>query len=106
MKPVLQLKPLFKKEIKMPDPMPVAQQVADILRQALNPTFLDVIDESHHHEGHAGARPGGQTHFRVRIASPAFSTMSRVARERAVHAPLAGLMRTQIHALAIETRDA
>lgn len=66
------------------------------------PAFLDVIDESQQHFGHAGWREGGETHFRVRIATRHFDGMSRVAQHRAVNEVLADLMDNPIHALAIE----
>lgn len=66
------------------------------------PAFLDVIDESQQHFGHAGWREGGETHFRVRIATRHFDGMSRVAQHRAVNEVLAELMDNPVHALAIE----
>lgn len=66
------------------------------------PDYLDVIDESNKHFGHAGWREGGETHFRVRIATRHFDGMSRVAQHRAVHEVLSDLMDNPIHALAIE----
>ena len=72
------------------------------LSNRLAPVFLDVLDESNKHFGHAGWREGGETHFRVRIATRHFDGMSRVAQHRAVHEVLAGLMDNPIHALAIE----
>ena len=59
------------------------------LREAFLPESLDVTDESHLHEGHAGHRPGGETHFRVYIVSPAFEGKSRVERHRMINAALA-----------------
>lgn len=86
-------------------PMP---STADIIHQRLTerlaPTQLEVIDDSAKHAGHAGARPGGQTHYTVRIASAAFSGLNRVARHRAVYAALDGLFEQGLHALAIEAR--
>jgi BolA family transcriptional regulator, general stress-responsive regulator len=82
--------------------LPLAELIAARLRASLQPTRLEVVDESHLHAGHAGARPGGETHFRVRIASPLFARLSRINRERSVHAPLADLLPLRIHALAIE----
>ena len=70
------------------------------LQQALVPLELEVIDESHRHAGHAGARDG-RGHFRVRIVSAAFAGMAPLARHRAVYAALGELMQTEIHALAI-----
>ena len=61
------------------------QQVAE----AFTPESLEVIDESHLHEGHAGHRPGGETHFRVYIVSQAFKGKSRVERHRMINAALA-----------------
>jgi len=70
------------------------------LQQALVPLELEVVDESHRHAGHAGARDG-RGHFRVRIVSAAFAGMAPLARHRAVYAALGELMQTDIHALAI-----
>jgi BolA protein len=70
------------------------------LRQALQPTALEVQDDSHLHAGHAGAREG--RHFSVRIASAQFAGRNRVARHRLVYDALRLLMPAGIHALAIE----
>jgi BolA family transcriptional regulator, general stress-responsive regulator len=67
------------------------------------PTELVITDDSARHEGHAGHRPGGETHFSVKIVSPAFAGLSRVERQRRVYAALADEMKTQIHALALTT---
>jgi BolA protein len=66
------------------------------------PVFLDVIDESTRHHGHAGWREGGETHFRVRIATRHFDGMSRVAQHRAVMDVLEAELKDRVHALAIE----
>ncbi|MFL9828102.1 BolA family protein [Rhodoplanes sp. SY1] len=80
--------------------------VRDIMTEKLSAAFapsrLEVIDESHRHEGHAGARPGGQTHFRVRIVSEAFRGKSRLDRHRAINQALAAEIEGGVHALAIE----
>jgi BolA protein len=80
-------------------------QTADIitrkLTEAFAPQSLEVVDESHHHEGHAGHRPGGQTHFRVYIVSDAFKGKTRVDRHRMINAALAGELAGGVHALAI-----
>lgn len=68
---------------------------------ALNPTRIEVIDESEAHRGHGGYREGGQTHFRIRMASPAFAEQSRLARHRLVHRTLGDIV-PRIHALALE----
>lgn len=68
---------------------------------ALAPTYLEVIDESHLHRGHAGARDG-RGHFRVRLAAQALKGLSRVAVHRLIYQAVGDLMTTDIHALAIE----
>jgi BolA protein len=75
--------------------------ITDKLTRAFAPQSLDVLDESHHHEGHAGHRPGGQTHFRVYIVSEAFRGKSRVERHRMVNETLSGELKGRVHALAI-----
>jgi BolA protein len=71
------------------------------LRRAFAPLELDILDESARHAGHAGARPEGESHFRVRIVSDCFEGLSRVERQRRVHAALAHELATQIHALSL-----
>ena len=63
------------------------------LREAFVPESLDVTDELHLHEGHAGHRPGGETHFRVYIVSPAFEGKSRIERHRMVNTALEAELR-------------
>jgi BolA family transcriptional regulator, general stress-responsive regulator len=73
------------------------------LQERLNPSFLDVIDESAAHAGHLGANDSGQgTHFRVRIASPLFVGKARIAKHRLVYDALQEFMDLGLHALAIE----
>lgn len=80
-----------------------AQALAERLRQALAPTLLEVEDESALHDGHAGANGTGfGTHFRVRIASPAFAGRSRVAQHRLVYDAASDFLARGLHALAIE----
>src|ERR1700744_6527234 len=67
-----------------------ADRIHAALTRAFSPELLQVADDSAHHAGHAGAQPGGQTHYSVLLVSPAFRDVSRVARSRAVHAALAG----------------
>ncbi len=74
------------------------------LLSAFAPTELEVIDESHLHEGHPGARDG-RGHFRVNIVSSSFSGRTRLERHRMVFAALGGLMDTDIHALSITASD-
>ena len=80
------------------------ETIHDKLLVALHPTQLQVIDESAAHAGHAGARPGGETHFRVVVEAPAFAGLGRIARQRLIHAALAAELAAGVHALAISTR--
>jgi BolA family transcriptional regulator, general stress-responsive regulator len=75
--------------------------ITEKLTAAFAPERLDVVDESHRHAGHAGARAGGETHYSVYIVSQAFQGKSRVERHRMVNATLAGELAGGVHALAI-----
>lgn len=75
----------------------------ELLATELAPAQLDIIDESHKHAGHAGARDG-RGHFRVHIVAAAFAGLSPVKRHQRVYAALGAMMQTDIHALALETR--
>jgi BolA protein len=79
-----------------------AAQIDAALRAALQPAALEVIDDSHRHAGHAGAREG--RHYTVRLTCEAFAGRSRVARHRLVYDALASLIPQGIHALAIDAR--
>lgn len=82
----------------------LADRMAGRLRARLQPTRLEVIDESYQHAGHAGANGTGfGSHFRVRIASPLFEGKSRVARHRLVYDALQEFIDQGVHAIAIET---
>jgi BolA family transcriptional regulator, general stress-responsive regulator len=81
--------------------MLVKQVITDKLTKAFTPQRLDVADESHRHEGHAGHRPGGETHFRVHIVSEAFRGKSRIERHRMVNGTLSVELNSGVHALAI-----
>lgn len=81
-----------------------AQRIAETLTAQFAPVALHVTDESHRHAGHAGAQPGGETHFSVALVSSAFSGLSRVARSRAVHDALAAEFQSGLHALALNLR--
>ena len=83
--------------------MSTSDVIAQKLTAAFAPVELSVEDESAKHEGHAGSRPGGETHFRVRIVASAFGSLSRVERHRRVNAVLQSELGGQIHALALTT---
>ena len=84
--------------------LPTAALLEGALREALQPTSLEVIDESAAHAGHSGANVQGYgTHFRVRIASPLFDGKSRLARHRLVYDSLQAFIAQGLHAIAIET---
>lgn len=78
--------------------------ISNKLQEAFTPESLQVVDESHLHEGHAGHRPGGETHFRVYIVSDAFKGKSRVDRHRMINAALAAELAERVHALAIQAK--
>jgi BolA protein len=83
--------------------MQLAKTLKRVLTQSLSPERLAIVDDSHRHIGHAGARPEGETHFTVEIVSNAFAGKSRVERQRLVYAALADLLRERVHALALKT---
>jgi len=81
--------------------MPTEQVITEKLTKAFAPESLRVVDESHQHAGHAGARPGGETHYRVYIVSEAFRGKSRLDRHRMINATLSAELAGGVHALAI-----
>lgn len=82
--------------------MSVRDTIASKLSGRFDPLFLEVIDESEGHRGHAGWHEGGETHFRVRIATRQFAGKPRVAQHRAVMETLDAELKAGVHALAIE----
>lgn len=78
-----------------------AERMAAALKAAFENAEIDIQDDSAKHAGHAGAAPGGQTHFRVRIIAAAFEGLSRVERHRRVNAALKGEFDAGLHALAL-----
>jgi len=76
------------------------ERIRALIQQALTPTVLDLIDESHLHAGHAGAASGG-SHYRLTIVAPAFAGLSLVRRHRLVYDSVHLMMQHEIHALAI-----
>jgi BolA protein len=77
------------------------ERIVARLRAALDPVLLDVVDESDRHAGHAGARAGGGTHYRVRVVSAKFERRSRVERHRLVYELLTAEFADGLHALAL-----
>ena len=75
--------------------------ITEKLNSAFAPTRLEVVDESHHHVGHAGHRPGGETHFRIYIVANAFKGKGRLERHRMVNQILSNELAGGVHALAI-----
>lgn len=84
--------------------MRVAEIIEQKLRDALNITSIEVIDESHKHAGHAGAPDGGQSHFQLAIVSSDFTGKNRVARQREIYKILKDEMAGPVHALSIDAR--
>ena len=79
---------------------PRTARIRVALTEALAPTRLELIDDSHQHAGHSGARQGG--HYTLRIAAPGFAGKRPVECHRMIYAALGALMQTDVHALAIE----
>lgn len=84
--------------------MTAVDRITRTLTEAFRPTALEVVDESHLHKGHAGHRPEGETHFRVRITAEAFRGISRVKAHRMIYDALKGEIAAGLHALAIEAK--
>ena len=84
--------------------MSTKDTITNKLREAFSPESLEVQDESHLHEGHAGHRPGGETHFKVYIVSGAFQGKSRIERHRMINVALAVELKDSVHALAIHAQ--
>ncbi len=83
--------------------MPRADRIESLLSARLAPTRLSVADDSHRHEGHAGWREQGETHYRVEVVSAAFEGLGRVARQRLVYGLLEAEFAGGLHALQLKT---
>ena len=83
--------------------MRVTETIDQKLRESLSPTKLSIVDDSHKHAGHAGARPGGESHFSITIVSKSFEGKSRIQRQRMVYKALSEEMTYHIHALELHT---
>jgi BolA protein len=81
--------------------MSVADTMSRKLTERFAPIRLEIIDDSQRHAGHAGARPGGETHFSVMLVAAAFVGMGRVARQRLVYQILAEELAGSVHALSL-----
>ncbi|MBL4604021.1 MAG: BolA family transcriptional regulator [Emcibacteraceae bacterium] len=84
--------------------MTVKENVEIKIKDALNPEFLEVIDESHKHAGHSGARPEGETHFHINMTASDFNGKNRVQRQRTVYKILEDEMKGPIHALSLSVK--
>jgi BolA protein len=83
--------------------MTIAETIEQKLTERFVPIRLEVTDDSHRHAGHAGAQPGGETHFTVTVVSATFAGMGRIARQRLVYETLAAELAGGVHALALTT---
>jgi BolA family transcriptional regulator, general stress-responsive regulator len=82
--------------------MPIREAIVQKLSARFAPSHLEVIDESSRHQGHAGSRPEGETHFRIRIVADSLFGKTRVAQHRAIMEALDVELKSGVHALAIE----
>jgi BolA protein len=80
---------------------PVAAEIIERLDTALSPSSIELIDDSQQHRGHGGYNPEGESHFSLRIESPAFAGKNRVQRQRMIYTALGDLMVSRVHALSI-----
>ena len=85
--------------------MSTKTQMEELLENAFSPVFMEVRDVSEAHSGHAGAQPGRETHFEVDIISATFAGKSRVQSHRLIHEILQPLLRTTVHALALNVKS-
>ncbi len=83
---------------------PIATEMLERLRAALEPGAIELVDDSERHRGHGGYNPAGESHFSLAIESSAFAGKTRVERQRLVYAALGELMDERVHALSIKAR--
>jgi len=86
----------------MTESRPISKTIREKLTSAFSPTRLEVVDDSDRHQGHAGHREGGESHFNVLIESDAFAGKTRVARQRQVHGVLSEELAGPVHALSVK----
>jgi len=84
--------------------MTVKENIELKVNKAINPDFLEVIDESHKHAGHAGARPEGETHFHINMTASELNDKSRVERQRMIYRILADELAGPVHALSLSLK--
>lgn len=84
--------------------MTVKENVELKVNNSIKPEFLEVIDESHKHAGHVGARPEGETHFHINMTASALNGKSRVERQRLIYKILADELEGPIHALSLSLK--
>ena len=90
----------------MPQPSDRLSRIRDLLTEAFDPIELEITDDSQKHAGHAGAAPGGETHYTVRITSSAFQGLSRVQTQRTIMSVLKPEFDSGLHALALHAKVA
>lgn len=83
---------------------PIGLEMERKLQQKFSPAELKVIDESHHHAGHSGARPDGESHFKVKIVAEAFAGQSLLQCHRLINETLADELKERVHALSIQAK--
>lgn len=88
----------------MPQPTDRLSRIRDLLTEAFEPVELEISDDSAKHAGHAGAAPGGETHYTVKITSESFDGLSRVQIQRTVMMALQQEFDTGLHALALKAK--
>ncbi|MCP5381105.1 MAG: BolA family transcriptional regulator [Kordiimonadaceae bacterium] len=84
--------------------MTVKENIELKVNKSINPEFLEVMDESHKHAGHAGARPEGETHFHINMTASALNGKSRVERQRLIYNILKDELAGPIHALSLNLK--
>jgi BolA protein len=85
-------------------PVSRASRIEKLLKEQFAPALLALDDESSRHAGHAGARPEGETHYRLRLVSPAFEGLSPVARQRLVYHAVGAEFEAGLHALSLDLK--
>jgi BolA protein len=83
--------------------MSMSERIRQKLETGLAPSRLSIVDDSHRHAGHAGAREGGETHFWIEIVADSFAGKSRIERQRTVYGLLAEELKERVHALQLTT---